>query len=235
MHVTAIVAAAGSGARFGGAVPKQFLPLGGRPVVAHAMAALAASGRIEAFVLVVPAGAEERCRREVVEPFGLGGATEVVAGGAERQHSIANGLARAKATTDLILIHDGVRPFVSPEIVRATLEAAARWGAAIAAVRVTDTAKRVDAAGLVVGTPERPRLWAAQTPQAFRADVLRRAYRKAEADGVLATDDAVLVERLGEPVRVVEGSYANLKITTADDLALAEGILRARGAGPGAA
>ena len=130
--------------------------------------------------------------------------------------------------TDLVLIHDGVRPFVSREVVLATIEAAKEWGAAVAAVPVTDTIKWVDTDGLVVETSAREQLWAVQTPQVFRYALLMRAHQAVRQRGIVATDDAALVERIGVRVKVVRGSYENLKITSEEDLPLADLILRRR-------
>ncbi len=227
MHVTAIVPAAGSGVRFGGVVPKQYLPLAGRPLLAWTLRALAASGRVDCTILAVAAGQEGRCREEILEPHGLT-VDHVLAGGADRQASVYAGLSKAPAETDLILVHDGARPLVTPEIVRAAIDAAGADGAAVVAIPVTDTIKSADAERRVAETLPRGRLWAAQTPQVFRAAWLRAAHATALADGFRGTDDSVLVERRGYPVRLVPGSPENLKITTTADLARAEQILRGR-------
>jgi len=157
---------------------------------------------------------------------------EVVQGGAERQDSVAAGLARVDAAADLVIVHDAARPFVSLACLTACVEAAAAGGAAIVAVPAHDTVKRVDASGVIVDTPDRRTIWLAQTPQVFRFALLRRAYEQAQHDGFVGTDDASLVERLGAPVRVVPGEPRNRKITTPDDLLWAESHLRAQAAGP---
>ena len=227
MHVTAIVPAAGSGSRFGGAVPKQYLTLCGLPLLAWTLKALAASGRVDCLILVTPPGQETRCREEILRPSGLD-VDVLVSGGADRQASVCAGLAAAPAATEIIVVHDGARPLVTPELVRAAVDAAAAGGGAVVAVPVTDTIKVADPEGRVAETLPRGRLWAAQTPQVFRADWLREAHARALADGYRGTDDSVLVERLGHPVRLVPGSPENLKVTTTTDLAQAERILRTR-------
>jgi 2-C-methyl-D-erythritol 4-phosphate cytidylyltransferase len=179
-------------------------------------------------IVVVPSG-EESFGREAVRLAGIDLDTEVVPGGRERQDSVYNGLLRAKPDTDVVLIHDGVRPFVSLEVVLATIDAAKEYGAAVAAVPVTDTIKRVDADGFVLNTPEREQLWAAQTPQAFRYALLMQAHQSVRKRGIVATDDAALLERLGMRVKVVRGSHENIKITTEEDLARADLILRRLG------
>lgn len=225
MHVTAIIPAAGAGVRFGGAVKKQFIALNGLPILSHTLRALAASKALSAIIVVVPPGEELRGRK-ALELARIDLETEVVPGGQARQDSVYIGLQRAKAETDLVLIHDGVRPFVSREVVLATIEAAKEWGAAIAAVPVIDTIKRVDTDGFVVETLQREQLWAVQTPQVFRYALLMRAHRAIREGGIVATDDAALVERIGGMVKVVRGSYENLKITSEEDLPLADLILK---------
>ncbi len=225
MIVTAIVPAAGAGIRFGGAVKKQFIALNGLPILSHTLRALAASKALSAIIVVVPPGEELR-GREALELAGIDLETEVVPGGQARQDSVYIGLQRAKAETDLVLIHDGVRPFVSREVVLATVEAAKEWGAAIAAVPVIDTIKRVDTDGFVVETLQRGQLWSVQTPQVFRYALLMQAHREIRERGIVVTDDAALVERIGGMVKVVRGSYENLKITSEEDLPLAGLILR---------
>ena len=228
MIVTAIIPAAGEGSRFRGAVRKQFIALDGLPILSHTLRALAASNALAAAIVVVPPG-EESFGREALSLAAVELATEVVPGGRERQDSVYNGLLRANPDTDLVLIHDGVRPFVSPGVVLATIEAAKECGAAVAAVPVTDTIKRVDADGLVIDTPAREQLWAAQTPQVFRYSLLMQAHQSVRKRGILVTDDAALLEHLGVRVKVVRGSYENLKITSEDDLPLAGLILRRQG------
>jgi 2-C-methyl-D-erythritol 4-phosphate cytidylyltransferase len=227
MRVTAIVPAAGEGSRFGGPVKKQFTSLDGLPILSHTLRALAASDAIARMIVVVPRG-EELAGRDALRAANVDIDTEVVIGGRERQDSVYNGLQRAKPDTDLVLIHDGVRPFVSRDLILACIEAAKESGAAVAAVSVTDTIKRVTVDGFIVETPDRGELWAAQTPQVFRHSLLMRAHRAARDERIIATDDAVLVERIGAKVRVVRGSAENLKITNEDDLILAEWVVRRR-------
>jgi 2-C-methyl-D-erythritol 4-phosphate cytidylyltransferase len=227
MHVTAIVPAAGGGRRMGGALPKQYQPLLGVPLLAHTLRALWGSGSIHSLVLVVPPGGEAHCRAAVLDPYGLR-ADRVVAGGADRQASVYAGLQAAPAATEIVLVHDAARPCVRPEAVREVIRAAAAVGAALVAVAVTDTVKLASPEGERLQTLPRERLWAAQTPQVFRAALLREAHERALAEGFRSTDDCALVERMGQPVRVVEGSADNLKITTPEDLARAEQILRSR-------
>lgn len=229
MHVTAIVPAAGGGSRLPGPLPKQYLPLAGIPILTRTLQALHTCRRIDSLILVVPPGQEARCREELLEPFGLS-ADALVPGGADRQASVYAGLTRTRTETDLILVHDGARPLITPGMILAAVAVAADVGAAVVAVPVTDTIKVAGPDGRVEETPVRSRLWAAQTPQVFRASLLREAHDRALRDGFRGTDDSVLVERLGHPVRLVLGSPENLKITTTADLTLADQILRARDA-----
>jgi 2-C-methyl-D-erythritol 4-phosphate cytidylyltransferase len=227
MHVTAIVPAAGEGRRLHGPARKQFRLLCGVPVLVWTLRALARSGVVDRVVLVVPPGEEGRCCEAVLAPFQQA-VDALVAGGADRQASVAAGLQAAGGDTDLILVHDAARPLVPPETIRAAVACAADHGAALVAVPVSDTIKLVGPDDAVERTLPRGRLWAAQTPQVFRAALLRAAHERAEADGLRATDESALVERLGHPVRVVPGTPENLKITTPQDLLVAEELLRAR-------
>jgi 2-C-methyl-D-erythritol 4-phosphate cytidylyltransferase len=231
MRVAALVLAAGRGERLGASVPKAFLPLAGRPLVVRAIEALAAWPEVERIVPVVPAA--DVARFAALAPLlrGVDRLAPASGGGAERQDSMRAGLAALPDGIELVAVHDAARPLVRPDDVGRVIAAAARTGAALLAVPVRDTLKRVEG-GRVRETLSRSECWAAQTPQVFRVDLLREALAKAEADGFLGTDDSQLVERLGAPVEVVEGDARNLKITWPEDLALAEAICRAQGARP---
>ena len=219
-RVGAVLAAGGSGLRAG--VAKQWVTLGGETILRRAARALAASGIVDEMVAVVPAGEEARGEADLA---GLGIPVRAVAGGAARGDSVRAGLA-ALGPVDVVLVHDAARPFATPALARAVAEAAASRGAALAAVAATDTVKRATGDRLVDATLDRRSIWLAQTPQGFRASILRRAF---EAAGVAAaaeaTDECQLVERLGEPVILVPGEAANFKITGADDLARARALV----------
>ena len=225
MHVSAIIAAGGRGSRFGGDRPKQLLDLGGRPILQRSAEALLSHPLVTDLVVALPPELAA-----APPPYLRGGAKsiEVVEGGARRQDSVANAFARVAARADIVLIHDAARPLVSEVVIRRTIDAAAQSGAAIAAVRAHDTVKRGDAAATIVGTIPREEIYLAQTPQAFRVDVLRDALELADD----ATDEAALAERAGHHVQMVEGDRRNLKITTPDDLDIAERLLRPRGTVP---
>lgn len=227
MRVAALVLAAGRGERFGAPIPKAFLPLDGRPLVVRAIEALAARPEVERIVPVLPAADLERFAALGRDFAGAEKLAPAVAGGAERQDSMRAGLAALPADVEWVAVHDAARPLVRPEDVGRVLAAAARTGAALLAVPVRDTLKRVRE-GRVAETLARAECWAAQTPQVFRAALLREALAKAEAEGFQGTDDAQLVERLGAAVEIVAGDPANLKITWPEDLVLAEAIWRQR-------
>lgn len=226
--MTAIVAAAGRGTRLG--ARKQLLDLCGRPVVAWSLDVIARCASIAEVVVVCEADEREPCERVARDACGakLRG---VVTGGERRQDSVLAGLRASAPETDYVIIHDGARPFVTEDMVDRALAAARQTGAAVVAVPVKDTIKQVSEGGVVTRSLPRETLWAAQTPQAFSVDALTRAYEAAEAEGFVATDDAMLVEWAGTgQVTVVEGSYDNVKITTPDDLIIAEQIVRRRAA-----
>ncbi|MEF2969080.1 2-C-methyl-D-erythritol 4-phosphate cytidylyltransferase [Paenibacillus sp. M1] len=217
-----VIVAAGRGTRMGTKENKQFLLLRDKPIIVHTLEVFDRHPLIGEIVLVTGEHDVDRCRAWVAE-YGIAKQVKVIPGGAERQHSVYRGLLNIGA--DWVLVHDGVRPFVTSGQITACYETAVRHGAAILAVPVKDTVKQVDEAGRVTATPDRRSLWAVQTPQAFRRADLLRAHEEAEAGGFLGTDDAMLIERLGIPVMVAQGGYNNIKITTPEDLDFAEIII----------
>ncbi|MBI2875914.1 MAG: 2-C-methyl-D-erythritol 4-phosphate cytidylyltransferase [Candidatus Tectomicrobia bacterium] len=221
----ALVPAAGSGRRLGGEVPKQFCALQGKPVLVHTLQRLQGAPGIEGIYLIVPPAEVAYCQRELVIGYGLDKVVAVVEGGPERQDSVYRGLCRVEGQPELVLVHDGVRPFVSARLLEETLAAAERFGAAIAALPCTDTIKEVDGGGTVCRTLDRKRLWQVQTPQAFRFSLFHEVLERARAEGFQATDEAALVEWAGHPVRVVSGEPYNLKVTVPADLPWAEWLL----------
>jgi 2-C-methyl-D-erythritol 4-phosphate cytidylyltransferase len=225
--VIAIIVAAGQGRRMQVRTPKQFLQLAGRPVIAHAAAIFRHHPLIHQMVIVVPEGSRESEIQAVLAMQQPGDKPLVVAaGGPTRQRSVYNGLLAAQAQTDdIAVIHDGVRPFVSTDQLTAVVKTAIGWGAGILAIPLTDTPKQVSTDGKIHKTLSREGVWLAQTPQAFRVGILIKAHEMAQAENFIATDDAQLVERCGVPVKVVDGSIFNIKITLPQDLALAEAIL----------
>jgi 2-C-methyl-D-erythritol 4-phosphate cytidylyltransferase len=228
MRVAALVLGAGRGERLGEDVPKAFVPLCGKPLLVRALAALAAAPEIDVAVPVI--GRDDLSRMEALESelASIPGLLPPVIGGAERQDSMTAGLAALPADVDFVAVHDAARPLVAVEAVSRVVDAARSSGAAILAVPVRDTIKRVRE-GRIVETPDRSECYAAQTPQVFRVEVLREALEKAAAEGFIGTDDAEIVERIGVPVTVVSGDASNVKITDRADLIAAERWLRERG------
>lgn len=231
MGVIALIPAAGMGKRMGAGINKQYLLLAGKPILAHTLEVFERASCIDEIYLIVPEDEIPYCRENVVERFGFSKVARIVPGGSERQHSVLNGL-RAIAPPDpedaVIVIHDGVRPFLTIPVLRNAIETARLHDGALVAVPVKDTVKAVEG-GVVKETPPRNSLWLAQTPQVFRYGIIRDAHELAAREGWLGTDDASLVERLGKSVRIVEGDYGNFKITTPEDLILAEAFLREKG------
>lgn len=223
MNGLAILVAAGRGERMGASRPKAFLPLAGRPLLLRSADAFEAAASIAAIVAVVPAEEIETAGKML---SGLRKLRAVVAGGSRRQDSVLEGLKQAPDGFDgVVLIHDAARPFVEPALIDAVAAAAAAEGAALPVAPVVDTLKRVEE-GRVVGTVDRAALGAAQTPQGFRYELLVRAYEQAFRTGLVLTDEAMAVEALGAPVIAVPGSPRNRKLTTPEDMAWAESLLR---------
>lgn len=230
MRAIAIIPAAGMGKRMGADINKQYLLLDGKPIVAHTISIFENAPFIDDIYLVIPEPEIPYCREQVVDRYRFAKVRSIVPGGAERQNSVLNGL---RAVTDardddLVLIHDGVRPFVPLPVLQRALAVAESHDGALVAVPAKDTVK-IAVDGIVRDTPPRESVWLAQTPQAFRYAVIRAAHEIADAEGFLGTDDAMLVERLGRDIHIVLGDYRNIKITTPDDLLLAEAFLRERG------
>ncbi|MBI4608500.1 MAG: 2-C-methyl-D-erythritol 4-phosphate cytidylyltransferase [Candidatus Rokubacteria bacterium] len=219
MTTVALVPAAGSGSRLGGRRPKQFLRLRGVPLLVLTLRGLAAAREVEGIVVAAPPRAVE-ATRAVVARYRIPRIVDVVPGGTERQESVWLALQAVPPGVSLIVVHDAVRPFITPSLVRSVIREARRHGAAVCGLPVVETVKRVREAR-VEATVEREGLWLVQTPQAFHRSLLWEAHEKARSDGFTGTDDAALVERLGVPVRMVPGLPENLKITTAADLARA--------------
>lgn len=223
--VGVVIVAAGKGSRMRSAVSKQYLLLQNRPIILHTLTAFQAIDELDDIVLVV--GAEDVVMVENwVDQYKLDKVRRVVSGGSERQYSVYKGLRELGESVEWVLIHDGVRPFVTEEAIYNLLAEVKRSDAAVLAVPVKDTIKAVDAEGYIESTPDRSKLWSIQTPQAFRRELIIASHEEAETVGFEGTDDAMLVERRGIAVKIVEGDYDNIKITTPEDLPRAELILR---------
>ena len=223
--ICVLIPAAGEGSRLESAVKKPYLTLAQKPILARTIQQFEQNTAVDEIFVIVNEADFEICNTTVLEPYAFQKVRGLVAGGATRQLSVYNGIRALPADTDFVIVHDGVRPFVTDETIFACLDAAAEWGAAVAAVPAKETIKIANAEGFIVETPNRERLWTVQTPQVFRKSLLAEAHQTAEEKQLAATDDAALVEQLGYPVKLVKGSYANLKITTPEDLRIAEAFL----------
>ena len=223
---TAIVLSAGKGSRMNSDVHKQYLMLADKPVIAYALEAFERS-QVNDIVLVVGAGEEDYCRTQIVEKYGIKKVKAIVSGGKERYHSVYHGL-QATGNTDYVLIHDGARPFVTDSMISRIIEAVQIKQACVAGMHVKDTIKITNERDEVQVTPERKNVWMVQTPQAFSYPLIRKAYeRMLQQEDATITDDAMVVERMcNVPVSLVEGSYTNIKITTPEDMTIAEAILK---------
>ncbi len=208
----------------GGETKKPYILLGDKPLLACVLDVFEKSAYTDEIFVVVSAEDIERCVAEVIAPYNFRKIADVLAGGATRQESVFNGLQRINEDTDLVVVHDGVRPFVTEDIIEICCKAAWKCGAAIAAVPVKDTIKVADEENFVKITPKRDTLWAIQTPQVFQRELLLKAHLYARDKKIEATDDAALIEQLDCQVKVVMGSYRNIKITTQEDLIVAKAL-----------
>ncbi len=225
----AVVVAGGSGKRMGTKVLKQYMEIGGVPILARTLNCFQNCADIQDIVIVTAKDEIEFCEKEIVERFNLSKVKKIAIGGKERQESVFNGLTALEKDTNIVLIHDGVRPFVKEEHIKKIIEETSVYGSCVLGVKVKDTIKVCDENGFIVSTPDRKTLWIAQTPQAFKYDLIMEAYKKASLDGFLGTDDSTLAERLGIKVKMTEGDYDNIKITTREDLDFGEVIVKKYG------
>lgn len=225
MKAQLLIPAAGMGTRLDLNRPKALLDLCGKPLLVHTLERFEATGLLERpVVIVVPA--EARAQFDTTLAAWLPSLRYIlVDGGAERQISVSNGLDRLNDDTEIVVIHDAARPFVAASSIIESMDAAAQWGAATVAIPTIDTILIADAQECLDSTPDRRQLWACQTPQTFRVDVIRNAHRRAAENNQMGTDDATLVRAVGAPVKLVRGSYMNFKVTTPSDLALAESVV----------
>jgi len=226
MKTVAIIPAGGTGKRMGSRLPKQYLSLAGIPILVHTLNVFQHSPIIDEILLAVPEGDPADVRRNVVGQFDISKVSRVLAGGRERQDSVRNALANVRDEHDIIVVHDAVRPFVTEDLIERVVAGAKAFGAVIVGIPLRDTVKEVDGSGCVARTVPREGLWLTQTPQAFRRKVILAAYERAAADRFCGTDDASLVERTGIPVRMILGDADNIKLTTPEDLARGERIIR---------
>lgn len=227
-NLRVVIAAAGSGKRMGSKVNKQYMLLDDKPILAYSLDVFEAFGLVDDIIIVAHPREIEYCEKEVVEKFGYTKVRRVIPGGEQRQDSVWAGLKALDHTTCFVAVHDGARPLLTNSLIRELLKEAEEWGAAIPGVRVRDTIKMVDRDSFVGQTLDRTSVVAVQTPQIFNYSELKRAYEFAYEEDFIATDDASLFEKYIGRVKVVPGNYNNLKITTPEDLIIAEGLLKSR-------
>lgn len=226
MKTVAIIPAGGVGRRMGTGIPKQYISLAGIPILARTLQVFQQSPVIDEVFIAVPDSDISEVRLTIVERYGLTKVRLILPGGSERQDSVYNALQHASDEYGIIVIHDGVRPFVSVDLIGRAVAAAGEFGAITVGIPVKDTVKEVSAEGGVNKTVTREGLWLTQTPQAFLRPIIIAAYRKAAADGFYGTDDASLVERMDIPVRMIPGESDNIKVTTPDDVLLGDLLIR---------
>lgn len=227
----AVIPAAGQGKRMKGDRNKQFMLLKGAPIIAHTLKVFQQSPIVGEIILVCGAGEKEYYLNEIIPIYGITKPVSVVTGGQQRQDSVYRGLEAVSDDIRYVLIHDGARPFVTPELIHALAAEVKTSGAVVPGVPVKDTIKRTDFDSFITDTPPRDGLWHVQTPQTFDLQLILKAYCQAFKSGFYGTDDSSLVERLGAAVKIIPGSYENIKITTPDDLIVAEALLERRVSG----
>lgn len=223
IKVAVIIAAGGKGERMKAEIPKQFISLHNKPIIVHTLRKFAGCPGVQKIILIVPEN-EVAETDLLVSKWNIVKNTEVIAGGKTRQHSVWNGLRKIPAEIEIVMVHDGVRPFISEKIISKCIEETKKWGAVITAVPVSDTVKEV-VNNSVSRTLDRSKLWRVQTPQCFKKEILTKAYKKAWETNQTATDDSALVEKTGYTVRVIQGEEKNIKITSPEDLKIAEKLL----------
>ncbi|NLM76205.1 MAG: 2-C-methyl-D-erythritol 4-phosphate cytidylyltransferase [Clostridiaceae bacterium] len=224
----AIIVAAGKGSRMGLGYNKLLAEICGKPVIAWTVENFVMSSLIDKIILVVNPD-EKVVFKKIIEPYTAVTDITLVKGGSTRQDSVYNGLQDLRDSVDVVLVHDGARPFADKALIERSIVCAQKFGAACAGMPVKDTIKRVDEENIIVETPVRASLWSAQTPQAFKTDILVKAYEDAYQKGLTGTDDASLVEAAGYNVKMFEGSYNNIKLTSPEDLILAEQLMKKSG------
>ena len=222
--VTAIITAAGKGTRMNSDINKQYIEIAGIPVLSRAIEAFQQCEDVDNIIVVVNEEDINFCRHRIVEKHNFSKVKSLVSGGAERQNSVYKGLCAVHEDCKIVLIHDGARPFVTNKNIVDSINAARTYGACGVGVRLKDTVKICDQNDFVLSTPDRNSLWSIQTPQGFAYNIIMDAHEKAIKNNYIGTDDMVLVERLGIPVKIVEGNYQNIKITTPEDLVIGESI-----------
>jgi len=225
MKVAAIVPAAGAGTRLKSKTQKPYINLDGKPILARTLTALSRNKNITEILVSVSKDKLDKAQREIIEKYNIKKTTLVI-GGKKRSDSVYNALKAVSKDVDYILIHDGIRPFITDKFIEDLLKQSSRFNAVVAAVPVKPTLKFVNKNGFIKSTPSRECLWEAQTPQVFRRGLIEKAYKVARKKKITATDDSSLVERIGVKPKIIMGSYSNIKITTKEDLELAKILLK---------
>ena len=224
--VSVIVAAAGMSNRMGSRINKQFIAINNKPILAHTLEKFEKCKLVDEIIVVSKEGEVEYCKKEIVKKYGFRKVTNIVRGGKERQDSIYNGILALNEKADIVLTHDGARPFVKIESIEEGIKGVVKYGACVIGVPVKDTVKVIDSENIVHHTPKRSLLWAAQTPQCFWTHLLKEGYEMAADEGIIGTDDSSLVEKIGPPIKMIMGTYDNIKITTPEDLVVADSMLK---------
>ncbi|SKA01488.1 2-C-methyl-D-erythritol 4-phosphate cytidylyltransferase [Selenihalanaerobacter shriftii] len=225
--IVAVIPAAGQGRRMGSDLNKQYLSLADKPIVAHTIEKFQEFEQIKDIIVIAREDEIAYCQHEVIDKYKFDKVSQVIKGGQTRQESVYNGL-QAVDSAEYVLIHDGARPLLTKELLECTIRELKDYGAVGVAVPVKDTIKMIDNEKFVDKTPDRSKLWAIQTPQAFSYNLILEAYEEAKNEGFVGTDSSMLVERLGKKVKLIHGSYENLKVTTPEDLMIAETIIKGR-------
>ncbi|MEF9959834.1 MAG: 2-C-methyl-D-erythritol 4-phosphate cytidylyltransferase [Niameybacter sp.] len=223
--IAAVIVAGGSGSRMGTKIKKQYLKLKGKEILVHTVERFSTMAQVDEIIVVTGQEDIEYVTELLKETYQIEKVKCVLAGGKERQDSCYNGIKGVSKDIEYILIHDGARPLISEQTIRSSIEKVKEYKACIVAVPVKDTIKQVDETGKVIHTPKRETLWSIQTPQVFEKNLIIEAYEKAKQNQVIATDDSMIVEAFGENVYIVQGEYTNIKITTPEDLLLAERLI----------
>lgn len=225
---SAIIVAAGQGRRMGTKASKQFLEFEGRPILAYTLKKFQDCKEIDEIIVVTNEENIDYCKLNIVDKYSFDKVKDIVPGGSERQFSVCNGIRKVNKSSDIVLIHDGVRPFVKIENILDTIKGAIDNRACILGVKAKDTIKITNKNNIIINTPNRDDLWHIQTPQAFEYKLIKESYESALKDGIYVTDDAMIVERLGIDVMIAEGSYDNIKITTMEDLILCNALIESQ-------
>ncbi len=223
-NATAIVVAGGTGTRMGSEVPKQFIEVSGKPIIAYTLNALSKCADIRDIIIVTLPEYIVYCK-DVVDTFNFCKVKKIVCGGESRSRSVFNGLKEVTADCDIVAIHDGVRPLIDEDTISSCIRAASEYGCAAVGVKMKDTIKVCDNNGFIEGTADREKLWMIQTPQVFKKDIIYSLHKEADVNGVSYTDDCILAESRGYKIKIVEGKYENIKITTPQDIFIMKGLI----------